>query len=311
MSAVADATRLVRPPTLRRGDRVAVLSSSGFPDQADLDTGLPVLAAMGIEPVLFSSARPAENMFGYLAGSDELRADDLTRALADDSFAAVIEACGGYGAQRTLELVQWAALRDARPKHVVGFSDATAVLEAVAVQLGWASLYGPMVSITSFSRPEVFGPLRRLLFCPEEVPELRFPDAKALVPGTARGPVIGGCATLLAASLGTATSLPARDAILFIEEVDEDDYRLDRLFTQFRRCGYLDGVRGILAGTFTNCAAPEIIERLLLDRFGDLGVPIMAWADVGHGVPLQTLPLGRPVEMDADAGTLAFLDLAE
>lgn len=300
---------LTRPPALRPGDRVAVLACSAFPDQAQLDRGLLVLQAMGVTPVVYSSARPTQNLYGYLAGTDAERAADLTDALADDGIAAIIEACGGYGAQRTLELVDWTRLRRARPKHVVGFSDATAVLEAVAVRLGWTTMYGPMVALSSFETPQVSGALRRLLFEPEAVPQLTFPDAKELVAGRATGRIVGGCASIVGASLATATSLPARDAVLFVEDMEEADYRLDRIFTQYRRSGYLDGVRGVLAGTFLDCAEPPVIERLLMDRFGDLGVPILAWADVGHGLPLQTLPLGRPVELDTATRSVRFLDL--
>ncbi|MCD0481058.1 LD-carboxypeptidase [Streptacidiphilus sp. ASG 303] len=300
------AESLLRPPALRPGDRVAVAAASGPPDQAALDRGLAALRGLGLEPDVLPSARAGG---AYLAGSDALRAADLTRALTDPSYRAVLLACGGYGAQRTLELVDWERVGAPAPRAVVGYSDVTALLEAVAVRLGWASLFAPMPACDGFHPDSpAFGHLARLLTDPASVRELAFPGARALVPGTAEGVTAGGTATLLASSLGSATSRPARGAVLLLEDVDEEVYRLDRILTQLRRSGYLDGVAGIVCGTFTRCGAPEEVEELLRDRLGDLGVPVLAGADVGHGVPMRTFPIGVRARLDADRGTVRLLD---
>ncbi|GAA5019898.1 LD-carboxypeptidase [Kitasatospora paranensis] len=304
---------LSRPPALRPGDTVAVLcGSSPVGDRDHLESGLRALASVGLRPEVLASARATGGRYDYLAGDDELRAADLTRALTDPRYAAVLTACGGYGMQRTLERMDWSRIDASAPKAVVGYSDVTALLEALAAKLGWVSLFGPMVACGGFREgPDEydFRQLMKLLRTPGEVTGLRFPAARTLHPGVAEGVTIGGTATLLAASLGTDTCYPARDAILFLEDIDEKPYRLDRAFTQLRRAtGYLDGVAGILLGTFTDCGAPEQVDRLLAERFGDLGVPVLAGANIGHRTAMQTYPVGVRARLDADSGTLTFLD---
>src|SRR6266516_7326721 len=103
-------------------------------------------------------------------------------------------------------------------------------------------------------------------------------------------------------------SRPARGGILLLEDVNEEDYRIDRMLTQLRRSGYLDGVAGIVAGTFTGCGPPEAIQDILAERLGSLGVPMIAWANVGHGGLFQAFPYGIAAELDAGAATLRLLD---
>ncbi|WP_448322243.1 S66 peptidase family protein [Streptomyces sp. CO7] len=297
---------LLRPPALEPGDRVAVIAASGPPDQENLRTGLASLRGLGFEVEVFASARADGD---YLAGDDRLRAEDLTAALTDPAFAAVFCAAGGYGAQRTLELVDWNRLGTPTPRAVVGYSDVTALLEAVAVKLGWAGFFGPMPACRGFSPGHAdFDRLAQILTGPELVRELRFPGSRALVGGRAEGVTLGGTVTLLACSLGTETSLPAAGGIVLMEDVGEELFRLDRFLTQLRRGGYLDGAAGVVCGTFTDCGAPERVEELLHDRLGDLGIPVLVRADIGHGVPQQTFPIGVRARLDADAGTLTLLD---
>lgn len=298
----------VQPPALRPGDRVAVIVASSPCNQQKLQGGVAALRARGFETDVFDSALAAGTEFDYLAGDDALRASDLTRALADPAYAGVFMAGGGYGAQRTLELVDWSRIDPARPKVVAGYSDVTALLEAIAVKLGWGSFFGPMVACDDFHKGAgsyAFDTLMTMVT--SKVTELTFPDARTIVPGVAEGVTLGGNASLLAAGLGTDTSLPAGGAILFLEDVDEFLFRLDRILTQLRRSTYTDGVAGILLGTFTECGDPRDVERLLVDRFSDLGVPVLAGADIGHNIPMQTYPIGVPARLDTEAGALTLL----
>jgi muramoyltetrapeptide carboxypeptidase len=305
-ATVAESLR--RPPALRPGDRVAVLTGSSPSDLDRLDQGLDALRFVGLEPVVMASARDRGTVRSYLAGTDGQRAADLREALLDPSIAGILTACGGYGAQRTLELMDWSGLEHVVPKVVVGYSDVTAILEALATRLGWASLMGPMVSEGEFAESYSFSSLLRCLMAPERVDVLTFDDAVTVVGGTAEGITVGGNLSLIAGSVGTPTSLPARGGILLLEDEKENDPRIDMMLTHLRRSGYLDGVAGIICGTWNNCGAREAIHPVLLDRLADLGVPMIAWANIGHGGHVQTFPIGVRARLDADARQLRLVE---
>jgi muramoyltetrapeptide carboxypeptidase len=299
---------LARPPALRPGDRVAVLSASGPANQAELAVGLDALRFAGLEPVIYQSATDDGSMRSYLAGDDKLRAGDLCSALTDPGIAGIVLATGGYGAQRTLAALDFDSLAGLPPKILAGYSDATAILEAFARRLGWASLHGPMVASSGDTAHYSFGSLLRALMRPDQALVTHYADAVTLAGGIARGVTLGGNLTLLSSSVGTDTSLPARGGILLVEDVHEEPYRVDRMLTQLRRSGYLDGVAGIISGTFTDCGEPELIHEILAERLGDLGVPFLAWANVGHGGRQQAFPIGIAAELDADGHRLRLLD---
>lgn len=275
-------------------------------DPAQLETGLDVLRFAGLDPVAYPSALDPGSMRPYLAGDDKMRAGDLRAALLDPSIAGVLFAKGGSGSQRTLEAMDWDGLDRVAPKVLAGYSDVTAVLEAVAVRLGWASLFGPVSALNEDAYS--LNSLLRALTRPADAVSMAFPHARVIVPGVARGLTMGGTLTLLTSSLGTSSSWPARGGIVLIEEVEEEDYRVDRMLTQLRRSGYLDGVAGIITGTFTDCGPVEDIEAILTERLAGLGVPMIAWANIGHGGQFQTFPIGIAAELDADARTLRLLD---
>jgi muramoyltetrapeptide carboxypeptidase len=324
---------LARARALRPGDRLAVLCVSGPVDPGPLAAGLDALRCAGLDPITYPSLTDPGTMRPYLAGDDAMRAGDLRAALTDPGLAGILFARGGYGAQRTLEAMDWDGLEPGGPgtpgaclppKVLAGFSDVTAVLEAVAVRLGWASLFSPMVAHFGGSGAGKSGrsgaglrdgaadyslaSLLRTLMRPAEATEIRYPRAVTVVPGTARGITVGGTLSLLVSSLGTGTSRPARGGILLLEDVGEEPYRIDRMLTQLRRSGYLDGVKGIVAGTFQGCGPPDLIHDILAERLGALAVPMLAWADVGHGGPFQTFPLGIAAELDAGRASVRLLD---
>lgn len=304
-------TALTRPPRLRPGDRVALVAPSGPVPDERLDAGLDILRGWDLDPVVMPRTRETHPALGYLAGADEARARDLTEAWCDPSVSAVICARGGYGVQRMADLADWTAMRAAAPKVFVGYSDITALHEAFAVRLGVATLHGPMAGATTFLKDaRTQESLRATLFEPESVRTLHALDgARTMVPGRTRGTTLGGCVSLLAADLGTEHARPsARGGLLLIEDVGEEDYRLDRILTQLLRAGWLDGVTGVLLGSWAECGPYEQIRAVLTDRLGGLGVPVVEEFGFGHGPTNLTVPLGIPAVLDADARTLT-LDL--
>ncbi|MFG2096220.1 LD-carboxypeptidase [Streptomyces sp. NPDC048612] len=299
---------LVRPPRLRPGDRVAVVAPSGPLVAERLDRGLDVLRGWDLDPVVAPHARGTHRTLGHLAATDEERARDLQEAWCDPSVRAVFAARGGYGAQRMVDLLDWDALRAAAPKPLVGFSDVTVLHEAFAVRAGVATLHGPAVAGEVFLKDDATRDhLRRTLFAPETVRTLASPSARPLVPGRARGVTFGGCLALLAAELGTPWARRgAAGGLLLLEDVGEPPYRIDRALTQLLRAGWLDGVAGIVLGSWARCGPYERVREVLVDRLAGLGVPVAEEFGFGHGESALTVPLGVAAELDATAGTLTF-----
>ena len=297
---------LARPPRLQRGDRVAVVSPAGPVTPEELAAGCAILASWGLDVVKGAHVTDIHPTFDYLAGEDEDRAADLQAAWLDPSVSAVMCARGGYGAQRMLDHLDWEAMRAAEPKVLSGYSDITVLHAAFATQLGVATLHGPMIAAGSFVEDgHSADMLRTTLFEPESSLVLTSPTAETLAPGTAHGVVVGGCLSLIAADVGSATARPdASGAIVVLEDVEEDLYRIDRLLTQLLRSGWFDGVAGIVLGSWADCE--DGVRELALDRLGGLGVPMVWELGVGHCPTTLTVPLGVAATLDADAATLTL-----
>lgn len=299
---------LRRPRRLEGGDRVAIIAPSGPVPEERVRAGVAILEGWGLAPVVMPGVGGPHPRLGYLSGDDRARAADFQDAWSDRGIAAVLSARGGYGTQRMIELVDWEALAEAEPKVYVGFSDATALHEAIAVRLGAASVHGPMPAWSVFIEEATTREhLRRTLFEPEAVQKLVSPTARPLVPGRARGVTFGGCLSLLASGVGTGEDrTDATGGILLLEDTCEDDYRLDRYLTQLLRSGLLECVAGIVLGSWGECGDEASVREVLLDRLGGLGVPIIEDFGFGHCAPSWTVPLGVPARLDADAGMLTF-----
>ncbi|MEU9547967.1 LD-carboxypeptidase [Streptomyces werraensis] len=307
MSTSASLTPLRRPPRLAPGARVAVVAPSGPVFEERLAAGLDVLRGWGLDPVAAPHVLDRHREFGYLAAGDADRAADLQNAWCDPAVDAVICARGGYGAQRMVDALDWEAMRAAGPKAFVGFSDITTLHEAFAVRLGLVTLHGPMAAGADFVKSaRAQEHLRATLFAPESVRTIRS-DGTALVPGRARGVTLGGCLSLIAGGIGTPhTRASARGGLLCLEDVGEETYRLDRYLTQLLRAGMLDGVAGLLLGSWAECDPYDKVRALLVDRLGGLGVPVAEQFGFGHCDDALTLPFGVMAELDAGAGTLTL-----
>nr|WP_199293946.1 MULTISPECIES: LD-carboxypeptidase [unclassified Streptomyces] len=298
---------MVRPARLAPGARVAVVAPSGPVPEERLQAGLDVLRGWDLDPVVAPHVLDRHESFPYLAGSDAGRAADLQNAWCDPAVDAVLCARGGYGAQRMADLLDWDAMRAAGPKVFVGFSDITALHEAFATRLGLVTLHGPMAAGVDFVKnARAQDHLRATLFAPETVRVIASGGA-ALVPGRARGVTLGGCLALLAAELGVPHARPsAAGGLLCLEDVGEDTYRLDRYLTQLLRAGWLDGVRGVLLGSWESCEGPDQVRALLADRLGGLGAPVAEDFGFGHCEGALTIPFGVAAELDAEDGTLTL-----
>jgi muramoyltetrapeptide carboxypeptidase len=283
---------------------VAVVAPSGPCEPDHLEAGCDRLRGFGLDVVVGAHVLDRTR---YLAGDDADRAFDLARAWCDPSVRAVICARGGYGAARLLPLLDWDAMAAAGPKLLHGSSDITVLHAAFGAAFDLVTSFGPMPANHllggSPPDPESVESLRRALFSPDESRVFR--GTHALCSGRARGPVVGGNLSLLAASMGTPwASSPASGCIILLEDVGEAPYRVDRLLTQLLHAGWLDGAVGFVLGSWDGCG--DDVEDTLVERLAPLGRPILAGLAVGHGRPQLTLPLGVPAALDADAGELEF-----
>jgi muramoyltetrapeptide carboxypeptidase len=295
----------IRPPRLRGDDLVALVSPSGPVPPERLDAGAAILRSWGLRVRVMPNALSSHPRHSYLAGDDEGRALDFCAAWADPDVRAIFCARGGYGAQRMIDRVDWSALRDAEPTVLVGYSDVTALHQAVASQLGVVTLHGPMPSTADFlDSAAAREHLRTTLFEPERVQVLTHPSAHPLTGGAATGVTTGGCLSVLATSVATPSSIrAARGGIVLLEDCCEKAYRIDSYLTQLRRSGWFDGAAGVVLGSWADCepAAPVVAEVLW-----PLGLPILDDLGFGHGEDPITVPLGVLAELDADAGTLTL-----
>jgi muramoyltetrapeptide carboxypeptidase len=310
MTSPADGvlTAGVRPVRLREGDLVAVVAPSGPVPPGPLDAGVAILESWGLRVRVMPHVRDSHAVHGYLAGADDARAEDFSTAWCDPDVRAVMCARGGYGAQRMVDHVDWAALRGADPTVLVGFSDVTALHQAVATQLGVSTLHGPMTATQSFVGSVAAQlHLRATLLDPESVRVLSAPTAHAVVGGRATGVTTGGCLSVLTTSVATSSFGGTGGGLVLLEDVDEKAYRLDSYLTHLRRSGWFEGAAGIVLGSWADC---EPAEPVVVDVLGDLGVPILGELGFGHGPEPITVPLGVAAELDADTLTLELPALA-
>jgi muramoyltetrapeptide carboxypeptidase len=293
---------MVTPPRLRPGDAIAVVAPAGPVPRSEFEAGAQILA--GRYRVVHSQ-RILEKT-GYLAGGDDERLAELTAALADPRVRAVVCARGGYGLMRIVERLDGAKLR-AAPKWIVGFSDAT-VLHAWAARAGVRSLHAPVVTqLGKLPREDAEALFARL---ESDEPAPAIAGLRAHAPGVAEGPLVGGNLELITSLTGTPFAAPLDGAIMFLEDVGERPYRLDRALTQLRLSGALDRLAGVVLGDFTNCeepgGAPPDAAAGRVERLGRLGVPLASGLPVGHGTRNLALVHGARARLDAGAGTLTF-----
>jgi muramoyltetrapeptide carboxypeptidase len=295
---------LIRPPALRRGDLIAAAAPAGVVDRAAFLRGASFIASRGYQVAYREDIFSRE---GYLAGDDARRADELNGYLRDPAVKAILFARGGYGTSRILERLDLAAFRR-RPKLVAGFSDLTVLLLALTQRAGVAAVHGTFVS-SAGKRPGGERDMARLLsLLAGEPPPPVTRGLRRLRPGRATAPVTGGNLSLLAHSVGTPFAVETRGRVLFVEEVNEAPYRIDRAVRQLALAGAFRGLAGLILGSFTGCTPAErkSVERLFLEAVGDRAVPVVAGFPAGHASPNHPVPLGVPATVDADAPAVSF-----
>jgi muramoyltetrapeptide carboxypeptidase len=259
---------------------------------------------------------------GYLAGSDEARAEDLNELFGDPAVDAIFCVRGGYGTGRLLDRLDLGALQE-HPKILLGYSDITALELAIFRHIGLVTFYGPMVT-TEMAATFLPENRRRLLSNlmktepPEPLGVVSGDLGSAIIrSGIVEGRLLGGCLSVLVTLLGTDHLPFLEGAILFIEDVDEEPYRLDRYLTQLRLSGHMSRVAGVAVGQLIDCEPrqdrPSYIRSrgsgdVLRDRLSDLDIPVLSGLGFGHGRHQATIPQGVMARLDADRGWLHLLE---
>ncbi len=302
---------LIKPPALKRGDKIGILAPASSFNRAGFEAGCERLRQMGYKPVY------SETIFDrdlYFAGSTERRARELEEMLGRSDIAALICARGGYGSNYLLERVDFQKFAD-HPKILLGCSDITTLLTAITDRTGLVTFHGPMVArdiaapdgmdVASWTNGLTGGASWNVATDGVEV----------LRSGHAQGRLYGGCLSMLVASLGTDFEIQTDNALLFLEDIGEKPYRIDRMLMQLRLAGKLERVRGIIFGEMLGCAAPaeqgytlqQVIMRVLKDFKG----PIVYGLKSGHVTSGNiTLPIGVQAELAAE-GSIATLKILE
>jgi muramoyltetrapeptide carboxypeptidase len=309
----------ILPPRLQPGDTVGLVTpATATYQQEELDIARESLEGLGLKVRIGAHVR---DRHGSLGGLDVDRAADMNRFFADPTLKAVLPTRGGWGTARLLPLLDYGAIRR-NPKILMGFSDITALLNGIHARTGLVTFHGPNAGGRWDAYSVDF--VRRVLFGGEAV---TFDNPKGtsdrnvltqvenrirtITPGRATGRLLGGNLTVLTAILGSPYVPDFSDAILFLEDVGEDWYRVDRMMTSLKLAGILGKVRGFIFGSCSECGPGEGFgsltpEQIFADHIAPLRVPAWTGAMIGHAQPQWTLAVGSRVTIDASAGTVTM-----
>lgn len=300
-AAVMIPNHIMKPLRLKEGDTVGVVAPASPFDMEEFENGIKSIESMG-----FRAAVPEElfERSGFLAGSDSHRAHLVQRFFADPKLRGIICARGGYGSVRILSLLDFKRLQQ-DPKVFVGFSDISVLLNTLFARSGLVTIHGPM--ITALGRAEKLGrdSLQGAIAGDRPV-VLRAPEGIVLAPGRATGRVAGGNLTALCHLVGTPFTPDFGQNLLFLEDVGEAPYRIDRMLVQMKIAGCFHGIVGVVLGSFIDCGDVEEIHRIFSEIFQDTGVPILAGIPAGHGEENLSFPIGLEATLDTDAMELRY-----
>ena len=289
-----------------------VASASPAADPALVEGGIEILRAGGLEVRL---APNVHSRRGYLAGTPQERASDLHWAFEEPAIDVVLELRGGYGCGHVIPLLDLDRIA-AHPKTFVGMSDITLLHLALGRVAGITTLWGPMLhqlpQASDYTRERLFAALAGEGYSVDPAPGE--PELQTLVGGSARGRLVGGTTTLVAAGLGTPYEINTTDRLLLLEDVDSEPYELDRALTQLEQAGKLRDAAGFVVSEHADVApgpdfgsdGPSLME-VLRDKLVPLGRPTVYGFALGHGAHLATVPLGAEAQLDADSPRLTLL----
>lgn len=310
--------KTLKPPRLRKGDLIGIVSPASTPaTQEKVDNGVRYLEGLGYRVKI---GRHVMAQYGYLAGTDKERAEDLNDMLRDPAVRAVFALRGGYGTPRILDLLDYlAARRD--PKILVGYSDITGLQLAFLRKAGLVTFSGPMVAVEMWDHIDPFTEENfwRVITSTSCVGCLQNPDDQPVTAyhkGWASGILIGGNFSLLTSLMATPYLPNLRKAILVLEDVDEAPHRVDRMFAQLRHAGVLKNIAGLVLGSFTDCVPSDpskphlTIEQVLQEAVNAVDCPVLTNLQYGHNAKKLTIPFGVRATLDTRTRSLRVSEAA-
>jgi muramoyltetrapeptide carboxypeptidase len=308
-SARMKSRQVIFPPSLAKGDTIGLIAPAGsIINKSNFSQGIRILEKKGFK---IKYNRQIVNTKGYLSGSDQERADEFNRLWSDPEVKGLVAARGGYGSMRMIHLINMKQIQK-NAKILVGFSDLSVLLTAISQKTGLVTYHGPVVttlaSINKLSQASFFNVLMN-----NSPPYIKPVTFKILKEGNAKGVLIGGNLTTLVHTIGTPYEIPWHQAILFIEDIGEPPYRLDRLLTHLSQAGRLQKIKGLILGTFADDERKEnggmlrTVQKRVLELLAGYDMPVWTNLPVGHSRRNITLPIGVEVEMDSNKNMLRFL----
>jgi len=319
---IKDEPPIIKPPRLKQGDKIAIVAPGSYISEEELQDSIKNLKQLGFE------AAYSEKVLlqtGYFAGSDIDRAKDLMEKFSDKSVNGIICARGGYGCARVLPMLDYDIIR-ANPKVLVGYSDVTALLYGIYQKSGLITFHGP-VGTSTFNDYSVNN-FNKVLLDPQN--SVKFYNSNSgddeniygvstIVNGKAKGRLVGGNLSIMVSLIGTEFDVDYSGKIIFIEEVGEEPYRVDRMLTQMIQSGKFENAAGVMMGIFRKCEVKKESDltaksfnlmEVLKDRLSTLKIPVVYGMSFGHVKDKFTIPFGAFAELDADAQTFTLLEKA-
>lgn len=309
--------QLIKPKMLSEGNVIGMPSPGFLIDNREAyGEIISTIEKLGFKVKLGKNAR---NRFGYFAGTDKQRAEDINTLFSDPEVDAIIPFRGGWGTNRILDLLDFSLIKS-NPKALIGFSDITSLLLAIYAKTGMVTFHGPVgksewndFTVSSFKNvlmqrnpAQLINPPKSSGFGPS-----RF---HTITSGKCKGKLIGGSLSILTSMLGSSYIPEWGNAILFVEDVGESIYRIDRMLTQLKLNGILDSINGFIFGRCTDCTKGYeygfTLEQILDQHIKELGIPAFYGSMIGHIDHMFTVPIGITAEMDSETGTIKFLESA-
>ncbi|WP_138497873.1 LD-carboxypeptidase [Nostoc sp. PA-18-2419] len=303
---------VLKPPRLQVGDTVGLIAPAGIVDAKDIEAAQKSVTQLGLK---VKQGKHILDRYGYLAGRDSDRAQDVNLMFSDRSIKAIIAMRGGWGCNRILPLLNYSLIRS-HPKILIGYSDITTLLLAINARSQVITFHGP-VAMSTWNQFTV-DYFQHILFNGEAVTmqnsntkEVR---VEIIAPGKARGKFVGGNLSVLSAMVGSPYLPSWNKSILFVEEIGEDIYRVDRMLTQLKTAGILNQITGFIFGQCTNCSLGDepsfTLMQVLQDHIVPLRIPAWYGSMIGHIKDKFTIPIGVEVEINANLGTIQMLESA-